>query len=396
MSRLRTTAVLTLALIGLNQPGPAAEPASIVLGGLRQVRASIRTAGDGYRIEIRMLPVTSFDTVTNTRLSREKARAYALQALARHLGGGADARWLVSGARVTQAGPGGQEFRLTLTVPRGGVVADRGPAPVERPEAMAEAVRFSDAFFTAKHDYLHTLERLAAGWDAARRTALRDSDAEFELTIARVEEEGVDQLRRLREEVAGHKMLLFTERDDLLRAIEDRKAALLEALKETVRQRRVIAQFADIKLASPFDGYLLSQPLLMEVTGAKVIRLTNGRTAVVGIASTVLRDGSADDRVRAERVCIIKARAAVIGEQQGVQVAHVEQIKDRTVVVVVNGKETAKSVSELLVLTRSKVEGISRGLAPVGRWKSADGKVFYLAVGGIFDAQGNTVSATLP
>ena len=290
----------------------------------------------------------------------------------------------------------GQKFRLTLAVARDGVVVDRGPASAKRPEAGAEPVQFSDAFFTAKRDYLHTLEQLAAGWDTTRQAALGKGGDEFAQTIAQVEEEGFDQLRRVRDEIVGHKLLLFAERDELLRAIEDRKAALLENLKEAVRLHLVMSQFSDVKLEKPFDGYLLAQPLLMEVTGAKVIRLPTGGHVVVGVASTVIKDGSAEDRLRAERVCLSKARAAIIGEQQGVQVAHVEQIKDRTVFVVANGKETAKSVSELLVMTRSKVEGISRGLAPVGRWKSADGKVFYLAVGGIFDAQGNTVSATLP
>ncbi len=396
MPRWSAPAVSALALLGWCWPGSAAEPATVVLGGLRQVRASITTADDVYRIEVSMLPVTSFDTVTNTRLSREKARGYGLQALAKHLGGGPQARLLVSGAGVVESRLQGREFRLTLAVPRTGVTLERVATPRKPVESATEAIQFSDAFFTAKQDYLNTLEQLAAGWDAARQSALGKTGDEFSQTIARLEEEGFDQLRRIRDEIAGHKLLLFTERDDLLQAIAGRKAGLLENLKETVEQHKVISQFADVKLEKPFDGYLLSQPLLMEVPGAKIITLTNGRYAVVGVASTVVKDDSAGDRLRAERVCLSKARAAIIGEQKGFQVAHIEQAKDRAVVVIDNGKETAKSVSELLVLTRSKVEGISRGLAPVGRWRSADGKAFYLAVGGIFDAEGNSVLATTP
>jgi hypothetical protein len=71
-----------------------------------------------------------------------------------------------------------------------------------------------------------------------------------------------------------------------------------------------------------------------EVTGAKVIRRAVNEFMVVGVASTALKDGSAKERLRAEKVCRIKALAAIVSEKRGVQVAHVEQLKEKTVVVV--------------------------------------------------------------
>jgi hypothetical protein len=147
-------------------------------------------------------------------------------------------------------------------------------------------------------------------------------------------------------------------------------------------------KFSKVDIDKPFEAYLLSNPLLMEVTGAKVIRLDDGNRVMIAVASTVLKDNSAKERLRAERVCRVKALASVVAEKKGVQVAHVEHLKERTVTVIDNGKETAKSVSELLQVTQTKVEGIARDMPVVGMWRSKDGTVFYLAIGGVYDKGG--------
>lgn len=396
MSRKISLVALTIAVLIVFEEVVVAESVTVSLGGLRSVRAKIETIDDEYRVEIRMLPVTSFDVATNERLNREKARAFALQALAKHLNAGNGARLLVSGARTTASGMHVPEFRLTLIVPRGGVAIERGPIASSQAAVAADRVQFSDTFFTVKRDYLHTLKLLAVGWEARLKGNTDKKGDDFAHAIAQIEEEELDQLGRLRQEIASNKLLLPAEHDELFKAIEDCNSAWTQCLKQAVRHHDAMSKFSDVKLEKPFDAYLLAQPLLMEVTGAKIIRVANGQVAIVGVASTVLKDGSASDRLRAERVCASKARAAIIGEQHGVQVAHVEQAKDRTLIILENGKETGKSVSELLVLTQSKAEGVARGLAPIGRWKSTDGTVFYLAIGGVFDAAGNPILATPP
>jgi hypothetical protein len=152
-----------------------------------------------------------------------------------------------------------------------------------------------------------------------------------------------------------------------------------------------VGDFREVVIERPYDAYLKSNALLMDVTGAKVLRLPDGKKVVLAVASTVLRDGSADDRLRAERVCRIKALASVVAEKEGVQIASLERLEEKTVVVVENGKETSKSVSELLEVTRARVEGIARDMPVVGRWKSKDGKVFYLAIGVTCDSKGETI-----
>jgi hypothetical protein len=155
-------------------------------------------------------------------------------------------------------------------------------------------------------------------------------------------------------------------------------------------------KFTEIKISKPFETYLLADPLLMEVSGAKLLRLENGQQVVLAVASTVLENDSAPERLRAEKVCRIKALANVVSQKEGVQVARVEQVKEKTVITLENDKETGKSVSELLQVTTAKVEGIAKDMPVVGRWKSGDGKVFYLAIGVVCDAKGEPVPQGAP
>lgn len=151
-------------------------------------------------------------------------------------------------------------------------------------------------------------------------------------------------------------------------------------------------KFSEVQIEKPFDRYLLANPLLMESTGAKIITLPDNRRVVVSVASTVLKNKSAKDRLRAERVCRTKAFAYVVQEQEGMKVFHVEQSTDKAIIVNVDGKEHGRSVSEFFEMTKSKVEGIAKDMPVVGKWKSNDGEVFYLAIGAIYDKKGNAVS----
>jgi hypothetical protein len=148
-------------------------------------------------------------------------------------------------------------------------------------------------------------------------------------------------------------------------------------------------RFSDVRIDKPFDDYLLANLLLMESTGAKVIKLPKGKSLVLAVASTVLKDSSARDRLRAEKVCRVKAFAYLVQEQKGIQVFHTEESTEKTVIVNVDGKEHGTNVSEMLEITKTKVEGVAKDMPVVGRWKSKEGDVFYLAIGGIVNKNGN-------
>lgn len=169
-----------------------------------------------------------------------------------------------------------------------------------------------------------------------------------------------------------------------------------EKAKENHSEGKGNSRFSDIDLEKPFDKYLLANPLLMEITGAKIIRLPGGNQVILSVASTVLKNNSAEERIRAERVCRIRALASVVAEKEGVHVYRVEESKEQRIVILENGQEKGKSVSELLELTRTKVEGITKDMPVVGRWKSQDGGVYYLAIGIMIDRKGKPLPSESP
>ena len=172
--------------------------------------------------------------------------------------------------------------------------------------------------------------------------------------------------------------------------------AVLIAMTLLMADDATLARFSDVAIDDTFRAYLTSNLLLMEVTGAKVIRLRGGKSVVLSVASTVLKDKSAADRLRAERVCRTKAFAYIVQERKGVQVFHTAESRDKTVIVNVDGKEHGESVSEYLEVTKTKLEGIAKDMPVVGRWKSKDGEVFYMAIGAICDRRGNPERTTAP
>jgi hypothetical protein len=151
------------------------------------------------------------------------------------------------------------------------------------------------------------------------------------------------------------------------------------------------AEFSDVRIDSKFKKYVEADPLLMELTGAKILVLPDGKYIVLAVASTVLKDGSPRDRLRAERVCRPKALAYFIGDRDGVQIVHLERSVDKTRIEVKAGKETAESVSEYLELTKAKTRGIAKAMPVIGRWKSEDGAVFSLAIGTLLDKDGEVI-----
>jgi hypothetical protein len=152
-------------------------------------------------------------------------------------------------------------------------------------------------------------------------------------------------------------------------------------------------RFKDVEIEKPFDSYLLAHPLLMDVAGAKIVKLSDGKILVVGVAYTPIRDNSPADRRRRDTVCKNRALANILGEKKNVLIAHVEKVEKKDVVVIdKQGKASDQRVSEYFEMTQSKLEGVVRDFPVVGRWKSGDGKLYYLAIGAVLDAKGERVT----
>ena len=247
MLRLLVAVTLTLAVAGRSS---ADGPAAIDLGGPRRATATLSVTATEYVVAVKMLPVSSFDAGTNARLNRDKARALALQALAKHLSGAKAVTLSVSGAEVEGAALDGKFYALTLRVPRGSVaVVAAAPRPPEaarpaggREGAKAERVEYTSALFTRKYDLLDTLAGLpaplAADLDAAARTpdGKPTGEGAFHRAVAEVEERGLAQLDKLVAEVDGEILLLSVEKAELNRLIGEQRVRLLESLKTRLEQ----------------------------------------------------------------------------------------------------------------------------------------------------------------
>jgi hypothetical protein len=140
-------------------------------------------------------------------------------------------------------------------------------------------------------------------------------------------------------------------------------------------------EFTNIKIEKEYEPFLLKNPLLMDFTGCKIIRLKNGDAILLSVASTTLNDNSSSERIRAEKVCRIKALAAIVAEKNGVQVFRAESLIDKTEIKLENGVESANSITEVLEITKTKVQGITKDVPLIGTWLSKGGDQFYLALG---------------
>ena len=148
------------------------------------------------------------------------------------------------------------------------------------------------------------------------------------------------------------------------------------------------ADFQDMRIQPPFKTILASNTLLMDTPGCTLIEESEGNVVILSVAAVVLKDQSPRTRLDAERICQAKALAYAVGEREGIKVAHTEIVEDRTVVIFKDGVERAKSVSDYLEVTQTKIRGVIKGMPVVGKWRSADGKTFYLALGVIVDKDG--------
>lgn|GEM_PF-2819588 len=139
----------------------------------------------------------------------------------------------------------------------------------------------------------------------------------------------------------------------------------------------------EFNATKPFDACLLAAPLLMEIGGTKLVRLDEERTVILSVASALVEDDSASDRMRMVKICRAKAAANLLKEQQGIQIYSFTELEDHTRILIENGKETAVSITKLLDITREEARGSVNNLPVVATWYSADRRLFHLAIGDI-------------
>lgn len=373
-----------------------ADPVRIDLGGPRQARAEIETSDRDVTVTLSMRPVQAFDASTNEEVSAEIARELALRALAQHLASGKDIRVEIAGEQLVKSRLEGNRYVHVLRLPAAGVRRLKGTETAAGGRVL-KADAFQGRLFTAKQDHLDTLAALAAVSNAQLRKIRTLADQAppsernqvFAQALTTAQERATADLDRLEKTVRDDELLTDnTEKPELLDAIAAERSRLRQRISKIKAAEETLRKFTRVELKSPFDEYLTAEPLPMQLGGAIVVDLPGDRKALIGIAKTIMKDDSPEDQLRAEKVCLLKAKAALIAERDGSEISYLKQVKDRIEVVKDESGEKASSVSELTRIGREKVQGIARNMPIVGRWRSADGKTMYLAVGTIISAQG--------
>ncbi len=368
-----------------------ADDSTIVeLKGYRKVRGEITTSAGEYVVTVNFPPVRVFDTGTNDEINRNLGREYALRVLAKHLAGNKDLEFEVASEELRKAVFAGDSIRMTVAWPKTAVrLSPQGGKSFRK---VSPAV-FNDTFFTAKQDQLDTLvavstrnrELLREVRDAVTKARPEERRRTLARGIAIVEERGLAALDLLESAVKGDRNLLdTTERPEVITSLVAARKKFLGDLKvalDDVEQLKTPA-FKDVQIDKPFETFLRANLLLMDLGGGAVVEDGPGEMYLIGVAKTLLKDGSPADVLRAERVSTLKARTAAVGERDGARITYLKRVEDRVVIVKDTEGEKSNSVSERVKLISESIEGIAKDLPIVGRWNSSDGKALYIAVGG--------------
>ena len=204
----------------------AEPPKTIDLGGPRKATVTITQADDVYEIEVSLIPIRCFDSGMNRRLSQEKARSCAIEALLRHLGDSKRQSATVSNVEIIDAKNTETRFILVMRVPRHGVLLTE--ATEANPIGKSQGGTARRSLLKAKDDYQDTLEVM--------KETLTDKLANFYEAISDAEELGVTRLASLSQEIKADRWLLSTEREELFGAVAMEKEFFLSRLRNRVEE----------------------------------------------------------------------------------------------------------------------------------------------------------------
>ena len=211
----------------------AEDPKTIDLGGPRKATAKLTQAEDVYEIEVSLIPVRCFDSGMNRRLSQEKARSYATEALLCHLGGGKRQSATITNPEIVEAGIVDARFVLVMRVPRKNVRLTKATEAEASAKPVEKKPRHS--LLKAKDDYQETLE-------VVTKTITDDLPifngklADFYEAVNDAEELGVTRLASLHKEIKADRWLLTTERAELLKAVAVEEERFLGRLRKQVEE----------------------------------------------------------------------------------------------------------------------------------------------------------------
>lgn len=129
-----------------------------------------------------------------------------------------------------------------------------------------------------------------------------------------------------------------------------------------------------------FEPVLRLQPVLLKNGGARLVKF-NGSLYFVAVGTTEIREASSSEKIRQLRVGRVQAQKEAIAFLEETKVVAEEKLIERTTVTTKDGKTSAEVLRTLDESTATQVHGVLNSLTDIGTWASADGKVFFFAIG---------------
>ena len=366
---------------------------SVNLRSSRKAKADVTEidGGRGLLVKVSFIAVSTLGNAANERISRLMSRSFAGQAVRVYskTGKGVD----FSKSRMVSCNfdkSNSEEFcTVVYEIPKSALVdAAETPAVPEGSSKSREA--FEKACGTDGESAMENF----------RSTCYRDlrvAEAAFlfEIDAGKLDR---DVLRReiesafssMCEKSKSEDMLFISEKEELAGKIEAVKSYLLKKLGErdggSPKKPSPEETAANAKLISKgefgrneYKDLIMSDSVLLTTGGCRIFPVGD-KAYIVGVGCTEVRNDTSRDRIRRRETAQEKARVQVI-KSRSTDVSFFKRSLDKAVVRYKDRAETSEEVLDDVSTTTVKAADYVDSMDIVATWYSADGQLFFLALG---------------
>ena len=332
-------------------------------------------------VSLTFMPVSTLDAVTNDEMTGVLAQFFTEEALSSYLK--CPKAVAFSKARCVVHKKTAKQCSLTYEIP----IAAISDADVKQQSIPAESIK--KYFASVSSDALLQDFRSTCFYD------LRIAEAVFLEQIKSCKDKEKlarkinDAFSALNRKINSDDALFLSEKEELLTKANSVKSFLLKKLSSAPVAATESTSCPNAQ-GSPnivhgtflpeFKPFLLSDPILLEVGGCKAFRTEDGKTVLIAVGIAEVKDQSAKDRIRRQKVAEQKAFGE-LAKHQEVEVTFFSERYKTTSILSQNGVESGSSQKISSSRITMKAEAYFDEMLTVGRWYSGDGKLFFLAKG---------------
>ncbi len=332
-------------------------------------------------VSLTFMPISTLDVVTNDEMTGVLARFFTEEALSSYLK--CPKAIAFSQARCIVHEKTAKQCSLTYEIP----IAAISDVEVKQRAIPAESLKRYFASVTS--------ENLLQDFRSTCFHDLRIAEAVFLEQIKSCKDKEKlarkinDAFSALTGKINSDDALFLSEKEELLTKTDSVKSFLLKKLSSAPVAVSESMASPDAQ-GSPnivrgtflpeFKPFLLSDPILLEVGGCKAFRTGDGKTVLIAVGIAEVKDQSAKDRIRRQKVAEQKAFGE-LAKHQEVEVTFFSERFKSTAISSKNGVETGSSHKISSSRITVKAEAYFDEMLTVGRWYSGDGKLFCLAKG---------------